>query len=46
MKRFSKDYKFPCDPKVHMASRLEDGKLVIIPANEDWQLMFDFMIGW
>lgn len=45
MKRFNEGYKFP-EGKIHMVSKFENGKLVIIPANEDWQLMFDFMIGW
>jgi hypothetical protein len=45
MKRFREGYKFPCE-KIHMASRYENGEIVIIPADEDWQLMFDFMIGW
>lgn len=45
MKRFYEGKTFPVG-KIHMTSRLENGSLVIVPADEDWQLMFDFMIGW
>ena len=44
MKRFREGYKFPQSNKIHMTSRYEDGKLVIVPADEDWQLMFRFMV--
>ena len=43
MKRIREGYKFPCG-KIHMCSKFEDGELVLIPADEDWQLMFRFMI--
>ena len=38
---------FP-EGKVHMTSKWDDElkSLVVIPADENWQLMFDFMIGW
>jgi hypothetical protein len=38
---------FPCG-NIHMTSRWDEElqALVVIPADEDWQLMFDFMIGW
>jgi hypothetical protein len=45
MKLFREGHKFPCS-KIHMTSRFEDGELVIIPADEDWQLMFRFMVDY
>lgn len=44
MKRFREGYKFPQDGNIHMTSRYENGELVIIPADENWQLMFRFII--
>jgi hypothetical protein len=44
MKRLREGYTFP-QGKIHMWSRYEEGEgLVIIPADEDWQFMFRFMI--
>jgi len=48
MKRFKEGKTFPCSGDIHMWSKLEPetNTLKIIPADTDWQFMFDFMIGW